>query len=292
MLIAVPAFAQLAYQIDVGQNGTFETGGYINLGVSQSVTMDIYVSGYTCSPGNGLLGTLKHILLDESKVSVSGFAYDTDNLGPWDAGFSDFFQDEPNVYNLSTGDFDFVTVVGGIQKLGTITLTGTANGCFTMRVANDLTSSGYAAYNDGFISDCNLASRYPADAVLNVAVGAVAETDGDGVADCFDNCPSTPNPGQEDIFPPGGNSCGDACECEGNFDSDLDVDGADASNFKQDFGRSVLKNPCSNADTCNGDFDCDIDVDGANASKFKSDFGRSGLKNPCPNCATEPWCVY
>ena len=32
--------------------------------------------------------------------------------------------------------------------------------------------------------------------------------------------------------------------CEGNFDYDQDVDGTDAFVFKEDFGRSMLKNPC------------------------------------------------
>jgi hypothetical protein len=32
--------------------------------------------------------------------------------------------------------------------------------------------------------------------------------------------------------------------CKGNFDYDKDVDGSDASTFKQGFGRSALKNPC------------------------------------------------
>jgi hypothetical protein len=32
--------------------------------------------------------------------------------------------------------------------------------------------------------------------------------------------------------------------CEGNFDYDDDVDGTDAFTFKEDFGRSLLKNPC------------------------------------------------
>ena len=32
--------------------------------------------------------------------------------------------------------------------------------------------------------------------------------------------------------------------CEGNFDYDKDVDGSDASTFKQDFGRSSILDPC------------------------------------------------
>ena len=49
---------------------------------------------------------------------------------------------------------------------------------------------------------------------------------------------------QEDDFPPGGNGIGEACECEGNFDFDQDVDGTDAARFKSDFGRSAFSNPC------------------------------------------------
>ena len=119
-----------------------------------------------------------------------------------------------------------------------------------------------------------------------------ADSDADSLGNACDNCPNNSNPAQEDTLPPPGNGIGDACDCEGNFDGDLDVDGTDASTFKGDFGRSKLVNPCSNALPCNGDFECDTDVDGTNASKFKSDFGRSKLQNPCPNAVTEPWCVY
>ena len=56
--------------------------------------------------------------------------------------------------------------------------------------------------------------------------------DCDGFIDGEDNCLSSHNPGQEDTSPPGGNGCGDACECEGNFDGDDDVDGSDAQAFK------------------------------------------------------------
>ena len=120
------------------------------------------------------------------------------------------------------------------------------------------------------------------------------DSDDDTVPDYGDNCRVTINLEQEDTYPPQGNFCGNACECEGNFDGDLDVDGTDASTFKGDFGRSKISgNPCTNALPCNGDFECDIDVDGTNASKFKSDFGRSKISgNPCPICPTNPWCVY
>lgn len=35
---------------------------------------------------------------------------------------------------------------------------------------------------------------------------------------------------------------------------------------------------------CQGDFDCDRDVDGTDATTFKNDFGRSQFNNPCDPC--------
>jgi hypothetical protein len=116
--------------------------------------------------------------------------------------------------------------------------------------------------------------------------------DGDGVGDACDNCSAVANPGQEDTYPPGGNNCGNACECEGNFSVDVDVDGGDAATFKASFGRGGLNRPCTNGDPCNGDFTCDGNVSGSDAALFKSDFGRSGLDRPCPPCTTTPWCSY
>jgi len=98
---------------------------------------------------------------------------------------------------------------------------------------------------------------------------------------------------QEDTYPPLGNGIGDACDCEGDFSCDGDVDGSDASTFKADFGRSAMTEPCIAGNTCNGDFNCDGDADGSDASLFKSDFGRSSMQNPCPLCATGmQWCSY
>jgi hypothetical protein len=119
------------------------------------------------------------------------------------------------------------------------------------------------------------------------------DPDSDGTADACDTCPNLANPSQADSCPPGGNGCGDACECEGNFQgNDVDCDGTDAAIFKSDYGRSSLNRPCTAGDPCNGDFTCNGNVDGTDAARFKADFGRNSLNNPCPPCATVPWCTY
>ena len=71
-------------------------------------------------------------------------------------------------------------------------------------------------------------------------------------------------------------------KCMADFDVDNDIDGTDASKFKDDFGRSEFHRPCNDDDECPGDFDCDGDCDGGDASKFKEEFGRNAFKDPCP----------
>jgi hypothetical protein len=116
--------------------------------------------------------------------------------------------------------------------------------------------------------------------------------DNDTVCGDVDNCPYRANTNQADTHPPLGNTCGNACECEGNFNIDVDVDGGDAATFKADFGRGGLNRPCTNGDPCKGDFTCDGNVSGSDAALFKSDFGRNSLNSPCPPCSTTPWCTY
>jgi hypothetical protein len=71
-------------------------------------------------------------------------------------------------------------------------------------------------------------------------------------------------------------------KCEGDFDSNGNVDADDVSAFLTDFGRSIFFNPCTNNDPCNGDFLCDSDVDSEDLAVFIEDFGRSMFFNPCP----------
>lgn len=118
------------------------------------------------------------------------------------------------------------------------------------------------------------------------------DTDSDGVPDDEDNCPNTPNPNQEDNYPPQGNDIGDACDCEADFLCDGSVDSGDVTLFLIDFGKSEFLNPCTNEIPCNGDFNCDATVDADDVTKFLEDFGRSEFFNPCPACEVGDWCSY
>jgi len=106
--------------------------------------------------------------------------------------------------------------------------------------------------------------------------------DGDGVLNNEDNCPCIKNPNQEDTYPPGGNGCGDACECIGDLDKDGEVGIRDVSLFKNDFG----KKNCTQRNPCKSDFDCDGDVDDEDYLVLKENIGRM-------NCAAcEFSCSY
>jgi len=145
--------------------------------------------------------------------------------------------------------------------------------------------------NDGVFSDGDLSG----------IIGDNPCTGGD-TGFCDDNCPNTPNPLQEDTYPPQGNGIGDACDCEADFECDGDVDAEDVLIFLQDFGRSVFCgagearflciSSCTNETPCPADFDCDTDVDATDVTKFLEDFGRSQYSNPCPACVVGDWCVY
>ena len=90
----------------------------------------------------------------------------------------------------------------------------------------------------------------PQDSSAKISFVCCYDTDDydeDGTGNICDNCPTTPNPLQEDTFPPQGNGIGDACDCECDFDCSGGVDANDVTAFLTDFGRSTFNNPCNNA---------------------------------------------
>jgi hypothetical protein len=102
-----------------------------------------------------------------------------------------------------------------------------------------------------------------------------SDSDADDIPAVQDNCPYVYNPNQEDSFPPGGNGCGDACECHADCNSNQKVDLSDLVIMKQEFLRTdCATNPC--------DADCNYDnsVDLADLVMMKEEF----LRSDCPIC--------
>jgi len=118
--------------------------------------------------------------------------------------------------------------------------------------------------------------------------------DSDVVGDVCDNCPDTPNGDQLDTRPPGGNDCGDACECEADLDGDGTVGGFDTNIYKTDYPRNPWNHPCTNLDPCIGDLDCDGTVGGFDTNIYKTDYPRNPWNNPCPDCSRNSGfpCTY
>lgn len=104
--------------------------------------------------------------------------------------------------------------------------------------------------------------------------GACVDTDGDGVCDSVDNCPSVFNPGQEDTY---GDKRGDACEPRVVATCDLNSDGAIDS---RDIAIiTALRNKPASANPM-------ADIDGNGIINI-NDARACVLKCTRPNCATQ-----
>ena len=104
--------------------------------------------------------------------------------------------------------------------------------------------------------------------------GGCVDTDNDGVCDTVDNCPTVPNPGQQNTY---GDARGDACEPKPVASCDIDLDG-DVDSV--DVGRiTALRNKPASANPL-------ADVDGNGVINI-NDARACVLKCTRPNCATQ-----
>lgn len=114
---------------------------------------------------------------------------------------------------------------------------------------------------------------------------ALLDTDSDGVADVDDNCPVTPNPGQEDTTAPIGEGPGDACR-DTDGDEVLDVDDfcplvPDPSNIDSDSDR--FGDVCDNCPFVRNTDQADTDGDGQ-GDVCDADDDNDGIMDTADNC--------
>ena len=102
-LSVVKAFAQLSYEIDVGQDGIFETGGLFYFDPEgPNVNVDFYLDNYSCPSYEHLWGVETYISLDANQCSVVDcYAFSSQHGGPFSLGACTLM--EPNVYFIDAG---------------------------------------------------------------------------------------------------------------------------------------------------------------------------------------------
>ncbi len=147
------------------------------------------------------------------------------------------------------------------------------------------------AESDGYYAKIMYEYLQPVKSGRNIALRLVnhkvydyPDTDGDGVADMSDNCPSIPNPLQEDID---GDGVGDACD---NCPSVANTNQADADG-------DGVGNVCDNCPNTSNPTQADADGDGkgdacdncpAIANPNQLDTDADAVGDLCDNCVNTP----
>jgi hypothetical protein len=285
----------MAQNYAVAINGGKPFASEVTIGVGQQITFDIYLED---APGQANTGGVWVIFVD----SIDKIAYVnagralTDGsegvTGPWHPPWG-FVANEPN----GVGTIMIIVATAGASPdaqgdiiVARVTLECTALGDATIRL---IPIPGFGTWGPAFNGwDDDAINAATPNPTLVVHQLIDPDEDDDGIPDYADNCPTDYNPNQEDTYPPQGNNIGDACDCEGNFDCDQDVDGVEVTEFLLHFGRGGYSSPCTNGTLCSGDFICDGDVDAEDVTLFLEDFGRGPSDRPCPACDGSAWCEY
>jgi hypothetical protein len=228
----------------------------------------------------------------ESGISICNLSDDPDCLNATTALLT---RTDVLPEGIETLTYDYTFPDAGACKDYSVTLTtgeSASYGNDVKRFVFTLTSPGDAD-SDGIpdgIDNCTEIRNGPTGGICTRGkIGEICRSD--------EWCGPPEDPGmcsvnQDDTYPPQGNEIGDACDCEGDFNCDGNVDAGDVTAFLFDFGRNQFNDPCTTGSPCNGDVNCDTNVDATDVTKFLEDFGRNQFNNPCPACAGGAWCVY
>ena len=125
-----------------------------------------------------------------------------------DPGPDNLFQSGPNsTWALVGGPGGFNPGAQGIETVAPgVLVDGTCNGLFNF---GTLGSSNFQGGVNGTIASFPCQLTREEELLAAHGVGPGGDSDGDGVADCADNCPNTPNPNQADCD---GDGVGDVCD--------------------------------------------------------------------------------
>ncbi|MEQ8768745.1 MAG: thrombospondin type 3 repeat-containing protein [Planctomycetota bacterium] len=140
---------------------------------------------------------------------------------------------------------------------------------------------------DGVIDDCDGCPSDPLKSDPGTCGCGVsdADADGDGVPDCIDNCPDDPNPGQEDCD---GDGIGDVCEIADGTAQDCNMNGVPddcdiASGTSQDCNGNGIPDDCDIASGTSPD--CNLN---GIPDECELDSDGDGVIDDCDGCPFDP----